>query len=183
MASRVSSLPPLLTGKSNKRPVPAADPLQQHFPAKFTSSPGVEEDIVVGNVAASIPSSILAEGNRSDLEITTSELYEWFSLIRLGSPRVKASDCIDSYISRYQAPRDASGQRTVCKMSWQGFISTQWVRELLSTLLTTCPSQAWFSLSATEFSRTMPATGNEVTLLRPLHATEEYLMWEIKTLE
>lgn len=138
------------------------------------------EDIAVRNVAVSIPSSILAEGSRPDLEIAASELYEWFSLIRLGSPRVKASDCIDSYLSKYQAAGAASGERVVCRMSWQGFISTQWVREMLATLLTTCPSHAWFSLSATEFSKTITATGNELTLLRPPDATQEYLMWEIR---
>ena len=138
------------------------------------------EDIAVKTAAIAVPSSILAEGNRTDLEITASELHEWFSLVRLGSPRAKASDNIDPYLSRYQVPGEAPGQCKVCKVSWQGFISTQWVRELLATLFTTCPSQTWFFLDATEFSKGIPAIGNELTLLRPPDATDEYLMWEIK---
>ena len=139
------------------------------------------ENIAVTAAAVSVPSPILVEGNRTDLEITASELHEWFSLIRLGSPRVRASDNIDPYLSRYQVPGETSGQWKVCKVSWQGFISTQWVRKLLATLITACPPQAWFFLDATEFSMGIPAIGNELSLLRPLGATDEYLMWEVKT--
>jgi len=143
----------------------------------------VAEGLEVSRVAISVPSSTLAEGDRADLEMVASELYEWFSLIRLESPRVKASDPVDPYLSRYQAPGEASGQVGVCKVSWQGFISTQWVRGLLAALVTTCPSQAWFSLNATEFAKNIYATGNEISLVRPQDASDEYLMWEIKSTE
>lgn len=115
--------------------------------------------------------------------MVASDLYEWLSLIRLESPRVRAGDHVDPYLSRYRAPGDASGQMEVCRVSWQGFISTQWVRGLLAALVTKCPSQAWFSLNATELAKNIYATGNEISLVRPQGASDEYLMWEIKSTE
>lgn len=165
-------------GKSTSSP----DPLEKYFATKFTSAPGVVE-VETKQVSLSVPPQVLAEGDRLDLELAATDLYEWLSLIRLESPRVEASDDIDPYLCRYQAPNDATGQMRVCKMSWQGFISTSWLRELLTNILTTCPSQSWFSLSATEFSKNFPGRGNELSLLRPPNAPGEYIMWEMKSRE
>lgn len=128
-----------------------------------------------------IPPSILAEGDRPGLEDAATELYEWLSLIRLGSPRVEAKDEIDPYLSRYRVPGETNSETTVCKFSWQGFIATSWLRGLLTDILTTCPSSAWVALSATCFSLSVAGSSMELTLHRPPDAAGKYLMWEIRS--
>lgn len=129
-----------------------------------------------------MPSEIVTDGNRSDLEDFATELYEWFSLVRLGSPRVAANDDIDSYLSRYRVPSDAgpTTQSKVGKVTWQGFFSADWVRELLVDVLATLPSRTWFSLSATSFAKGMKGDSSEVAFLRPPDSAGQYLLWEVK---
>ncbi|KPM44801.1 hypothetical protein AK830_g1710 [Neonectria ditissima] len=162
---------------------PSPDPLQGYFPTSFTSSPGIIRDIVTLQGPLDIPSEILAHVDRSALEEAATECYEWLSLIRLGSPRVEAGDNIDPYLSRYQVPGEAEGTVVVCKLSWQGLISSSWFHRLLVCTVATCPSAAWFSLSATCFSKSVPGSGDEVMVLRPPVAEAKYLMWETKTSE
>ncbi|CAM1507392.1 Fc.00g070330.m01.CDS01 [Cosmosporella sp. VM-42] len=89
---------------------PSPDPLLKYFPTKFTSSPGVSQDLPVLQPPLDIPIEILATGDRTALEETTTEFYEWLSLIRLGSPRVEPHDDIDPYLSRYRIPEGADEQ-------------------------------------------------------------------------
>ncbi|ROT36729.1 ribonuclease P 40kDa subunit [Sodiomyces alkalinus F11] len=164
-------------------PTPAnPDPLQQYAPVKFTSNPGLHPALQVEMPTLTIPSEILTHGNRPDLEDFATELYEWFSLVRLGSPRVAANDDIDTYLSRYRVPDDAgpTTKSKVCKLTWQGFLTADWVRGLLIDVLATLPSRTWFSLSATSFSQGMTGDGSEVAFLRPPNSAGQYLMWEIK---
>lgn len=127
-----------------------------------------------------VPASILADGDRGGLEEVATELYEWLSLVRLGSPRAAAKDDIDPYLSRYRAPGDSEGHMHVCRLSWQGFASASWLRGLLVDVLVSCPPQSWFSLSSTAFSKDVNRGSDEVTILKPPGATGEYLMWEMK---
>lgn len=180
--SSMLSVPTSLANLTRNQ-APNPDPLDKHFPTKFTSSPGFEKDIETSQVPLAVSSRILAEGDRPELETFSTEIYEWLSLIRLGSPRVEANDDVDSYLSRYRAPQDADGRMKVCKVSWQGFITTQWLREVLVNLLTKCPSQSWWSISATEFAKNIPSSNSELVLLRPPNVTGEYLMWEIRNQE
>lgn len=110
-----------------------------------------------------------------------TELYEWLSLIRLESPRIDAKDEIDPYLSRYESPQAPSTSIRLEKLSWQGFISPKWLRETLASLLIHSPSKAWFALSASELCRNVSNSSNEVLLLRPSQAAEEYIMWEIQS--
>lgn len=128
-----------------------------------------------------VPASILADGDRSGLEEVATDLYEWLSLIRLESPRAAANDEIDSYLSRYRAPGNVDGQMQVFKMSWQGFLSAGWVRDLLIDVLVSSPSQSWFAVSSTAFSKGVVGSCDELTFLRPSGAAGEYLMWETKS--
>ncbi|KAL2756468.1 hypothetical protein ACRALDRAFT_1081689 [Sodiomyces alcalophilus JCM 7366] len=162
---------------------PDPDPLQQYAPVKFTSNPGLSPAVQVEMPTLAMPSEILAHGNRSDLEDFATEIYEWFSLVRLESPRVAANDDIDSYLSRYRVPSDAGPtvQSKVCKVTWQGFVTADWVRGLLVDVLATLPSRAWFSLSATSFSKGLnKGDSAEVAFLRPPNSPGQYLLWEIK---
>lgn len=160
--------------------VSSSSPLEKHFPTSFTSSPGSVQDMRTAGVELAMPAAVLADGDRGGLEEVSTELYEWLSLLRLESPRVSADDDIDPYLSRYSAPPRIDGEMQICKISWQGFMSAGWLRELLVDILASCPSQSWFALGSTGFSLGVTGSCNEVTLLRPPRASGEYLMWDIK---
>ncbi|PTB38682.1 hypothetical protein M441DRAFT_145316 [Trichoderma asperellum CBS 433.97] len=152
---------------------------------KVTSSPRVATDTGVNQISLRMPSTILAQGDRESLEYTATEMYEWLSLVRLESPRIVAGDTIDPYLSRYSPPEvdSATAQTQVCKLSWQGLLSSHWLRDLFVDIVTNCPSQSWFALSATTFSRNILGGCSELTFLRPPESSGEFLMWEIKSLD
>jgi ribonuclease P/MRP protein subunit RPP40 len=153
--------------------------MEKQFPVKFTSSPVTVRDISTANVSTAISPNILAQGDRLELELEATDIYEWLSLIRLGSSRVAPDDNIDPHLSRYEPPGDADGEMSVFKVSWQGFISPNWVRSLLAAVVVAAPSQSWFAMSATELSKSFPVKSSELTLLRPPKAAGEYMMWDI----
>lgn len=109
-------------------------------------------------------------------------MYEWLSLVRLQSPRVMAGDNIDPYLSRYQVPDD-DDKAVDAKFSmirWQGFLTADWVRQLLVDILTTLPSHTPFALSATSFCKGTVGDSSEIAFMRPRNAPDHYLMWEVK---
>ncbi|POR39002.1 Ribonuclease P protein subunit p40 [Tolypocladium paradoxum] len=162
---------------------PSPDPLEKHKPVKYTAEPTQLQNKEVAQVMLAMPSSILSNGDRPALEETATELYEWLSLIRLQSPRVAASDTIDPYLSRYTAPSSESGGHAqVCMLSWQGCIAASWLRDLVTDVLTACPPQQWFSISATGFSRTVPGNSNDLTLLRPSGVAGAWIKKDSSTL-
>lgn len=163
--------------------MPSSDPLREHFAARFTSSQTISRDIVARQAPLDIPADIVGSGDRASFEDASTECYEWLSLIRLGSPRVEAQDSIDPYLSRYQVPGEEGGEVTMCKLSWQGFMSSNWLHELLIEIIVAAPSASWFSLGATCFSRRVSGGADEVALLRPPRAEGKFLMWETKCLE
>ncbi|KAL6907270.1 ribonuclease P 40kDa subunit domain-containing protein [Trichoderma evansii] len=152
---------------------------------KVTPSPRLATDTGVNQISLRMPSTILAQGDRESLEYSATEMYEWLSLVRLESPRIVAGDSIDPYLSRYSPPEidSAKAQTQVCKLSWQGILSSSWLRGLFVDIVTSCPSQSWFALSATTFSRNILGGCSELTFLRPPESSGEFLMWEIKSLD
>ncbi|KAM0325719.1 hypothetical protein ACHAQA_007019 [Verticillium albo-atrum] len=167
---------------ANLGSTPTPDPLDQHAPIKFTSNPGLVSGAAVVVPGLSIPPEILSEGDRSGLEDFASETYEWLSLVRLESPRIAVGDNINSYLSRYQVPDDsgATTKGKVCKVTWQGFLTADWVRELLIDVLATVPSKTWVSFSATSFSKGIVTESAEISFLRPPESAGHYLLWEIQ---
>lgn len=111
---------------------------------------------------------------------TAAELYEWISLVRLGSPRVSYSDDIDSYISRYSAPDCPPGEMSVGNISWDGLFSPSWVSNLVSRLLAVCPEESWFAITATDVMAGGLGGKGEITVLKPPGQGAKYLMWDIK---
>ncbi|KAM5381777.1 hypothetical protein ACJZ2D_002997 [Fusarium nematophilum] len=162
---------------------PSPDPLQKFFPISFTSSPGISRELSVVLPNLDVDPEVLADIDREGLGDAATDCYEWLSLVRLGSPRVESQDSIDPYLSRYQVPGDANNTTRICKISWQGFFSAQWLRELLLSILVTCPSGMWFSLSATCFSKSVSGSSDDLTILRPPTAAGKYLLWETKVSE
>ncbi|KAF4493589.1 ribonuclease P MRP subunit POP1 [Fusarium agapanthi] len=166
---------------SKPRWVPNPDPLQHFSPTTCTSASSISQNIAVLQPSLDVDPEILSENDRESLEYFVTEVYEWFSLIRLGSSRVEPRDSIDPYLSGYSVPGDDPKESKVCKLSWEGFMSAQWLRGLLMDVLGSCPSRTWFSLSATSFSRSISGNSDDLTILRPPSATGRYLMWETKS--
>jgi ribonuclease P/MRP protein subunit RPP40 len=59
-------------------------------------------------------------------------LLEWLHLVSLESPRLRASDDIDPFLSRYEVPDLGSGleKKSMVRLRWRGFISPEFSREL-----------------------------------------------------
>ncbi|GJC80507.1 ribonuclease P protein subunit p40 [Colletotrichum liriopes] len=144
---------------------PSPDPLNQYFPTRYTCEPALVSDMHVQTAPLAIPNEVIQNGDRPDLEDFATETYEWLSLIRLRSPRVDAEDNIDPYLSRYRVPggtdADTPAHSKVCKITWQGFFTSDWVRSVLINALVALPSRAWVSLSATSFSKGMAGDSSE----------------------
>ncbi|KAL2129544.1 hypothetical protein VTI74DRAFT_7628 [Chaetomium olivicolor] len=154
---------------------PSPDPLSPYLPTPFTANPSIVEgiDAVMPKLSAD-PSA-----DKEDFEDFTTGLYEWLSLIRLQSPRVQVGDQIDPYLSRYQVP-NVEREGRLCKISWQGFFSPSWARQMLIDVVTALPLKSWFSFTTTTFPKGLAGDNAECTILRPPNSAGEYLMWEVK---
>lgn len=62
------------------------------------------------------------------------ELLEWTDLVQMGSPRVQVNTDINSFLSRYAVP-GAETELEIVRLSWHGFIPTDWVRDVLAIWL------------------------------------------------
>lgn len=126
---------------------------------------------------------MVVSGDRDEYEEFATNIYEWLSLLRLESPRILSGDDIDPYLSRYRVPGDIPHQQpaALCKISWQGFLSSAWARKTLVDLILALPAKTWFSFSATTFSSGMIAESSDFTFLRPPESPREYFGWEVKS--
>lgn len=149
------------------------------------------------------PASLLDGGDAPDhdrlaTEEAVVELYEWLSLVRLGSPRVAAADRVDPYLSRYQVPAPAADDSRpplppppagdVCTLRWRGFFSPTWACQTLLDALTVpsaAPQRAWLGFSASGFAaaKGLAGTSAECTFFRPADAPREYLLWDVRAPE
>ena len=63
------------------------------------------------------------------------DIHEWLGLVALQSPRIRADDAIDSYLSRYSVPESGSTVASdLIVLGWSGFIPAVWVRGLFMEL-------------------------------------------------
>ncbi len=70
-----------------------------------------------------------------DFETWAIELHEWFSLVALGSPRIREDDNIDPFLCRYAVPEDYQPQVSgIALIQWSGFIPAFWIHRLLVEL-------------------------------------------------
>ncbi|KAI8956316.1 ribonuclease P 40kDa subunit [Xylaria longipes] len=166
----------------NLSKTPSPDPITQYHPTKYISNPELAQDLAMKIPPLGIPSAVLADQTRQELNDYATEVYEWISLVRLESPRVNLLDNIDPYLSTYAVPGDLSenNEGRLCKISWQGFIPPSWAANTLAELIRTLPPKAWFSFSTTPFSRVAIGYGADCTIMRPPSSPGEYVLWEIK---
>lgn len=154
-----------------------------HKPVIFEAEANITECRTILHMKPQVSATILATGDGCGLEETGSELIEWLSLVRLKSPRVAADDTVDSFLSRYSVPDGTDSQTKICLLSWQGFMSSSWLRTVAADALRACPPQQWISISATTLSTDIAGLGSELTLLRPSGVADEFLMWETANLD
>ncbi|KAI2472668.1 ribonuclease P 40kDa subunit [Annulohypoxylon bovei var. microspora] len=164
----------------SKTPIP--DPLSQHYPTKYTSNPEISEGLLMKVPSLKPPPAIISSHNRLDLEDFSTEIYEWLSLVRLGSPRVNVDDKIDPYLSCYAVPGDSEDVRNekLCRISWQGFIPPKWTQQTWADVIRALPSKSWFSMSVTSFPKGVVGDSADCTILRPPNSPGEYFLWDIK---
>jgi ribonucleases P/MRP protein subunit RPP40 len=71
-----------------------------------------------------------------DIQDHCNDLSEWLALVSLGSPRVQLTDLVDPYLSRYEVPyRDTARPSIIRSFKWHGILPSQWIMDLLITLL------------------------------------------------
>jgi ribonuclease P/MRP protein subunit RPP40 len=159
------------------------DPLLPHAATRFASKPGVTQDISVTLPPLKPNTNMVASGDREGYEEFATDIYEWLSLVRLESPRILSTDDIDPYLSRYRVPGQSQDQNPtpLCKISWQGFLSSAWARKALVDVILALPAKTWFSFSATTFSSGLVAESSELTFFRPPESPREYLLWEVRS--
>lgn len=74
-----------------------------------------------------------------DVQESLYELLEYLDLLQLRSPRLRSTDSIDPFISRYSVPQTPGGKdlqpHNVRVLEWKGLISAQWILILLNQLM------------------------------------------------
>lgn len=150
--------------------------------AQFSAASTASHTTVVSPPTLCFSSSTVIGDHCVSFEESGVDLYEWLSLLRLGSPRIDPNDNIDPYLSRYQAGSKDVNQLKVCRITWHGLIGTDWFRDLARNVLAACPRQSWLSIIATRSRRVETGGNAELTLLRPSGAGDQYVMWQIKSL-
>ncbi|KXJ91649.1 ribonuclease P 40kDa subunit [Microdochium bolleyi] len=165
----------------NLSKVPAHNPLEKHFPVKYTSTPSDAPIARTRIPMLKVPTTVLAGSDRLEFDEFSVDVYEWLSLIRLESPRVAAGDNVDPYISSYVPPRATEDAKpgSLCKITWQGFMPASWTQRVLAEVALAVPIQQWFALSATAFAKGTAGEASEWTILQPPGAPGEYLLWDV----
>lgn len=60
------------------------------------------------------------------------EVQEWLGLVSIDSPRIRADDSIDPYLSRYEVPnREECKVSDLVKVTWRGLVPPAWIIKLL----------------------------------------------------
>jgi ribonucleases P/MRP protein subunit RPP40 len=163
---------------------PDPDPLAAHNATLCTAQPTHTNPVEVTLPPLTIPAEVLSSEHTTDFDDFATELYEWLSLVRLESPRLRASDSIDGYLSRYRVPgnpdSEKQGTAKISKMTWRGFLNPTWAKKLLIDALVAAPSKSWLGFSATTFAQGLTSEAREVAFLRPPETPDEYFVWEVR---
>jgi ribonuclease P/MRP protein subunit RPP40 len=111
-------------------------PLSTHHPTVQTLTCSKQEllETLTPSALTALPSSSSA----LSLEETQESIYEtleYLDMVALSSPRVQATDQIDSFLSRYAVPDPSESSNSVKTMTWSGLISSRWILELVCSIM------------------------------------------------
>lgn len=118
-------------------------PIAKHHPTTYTVAPQIRKRPNILIPPLSIAETAAKNPNYgNDFQEWALEALEWLGLVSLDSPRVRASDGIDPYLSRYRVPGHDEQTRTTAPTAtkdlmsiiWQGFMPGSWVCDLLVQL-------------------------------------------------
>jgi ribonuclease P/MRP protein subunit RPP40 len=110
------------------------------------------------------------------------DLHEWLSLLSLESPRISVQDQIDPYLSRYAPPgaeSESSKSSELIKITWRGFLSSQWAHKAFAQAVQASSTKHWFAYNLFGFSESM-LSPKDCGILRIPGSDTEYLMWEVE---
>lgn len=87
--------------------------------------------------------------------VEAEELLEWIGLVGLDSPRVRAADDIDGFLSRYTVPGQGEGEggastEDLVRIAWNGFMPSSWVAKVF---MAACKAsgEGWFAFQVVGF--------------------------------
>jgi ribonucleases P/MRP protein subunit RPP40 len=153
-----------------------------HSPVVVSCSPEISPQIDV-----ELPRLQPPEGHRDmyedDFSDFSVEMYEWISLISLGSPRVDLNDRIDPFLSRYAPPAagdQSLGITKLVKINWKGFASSLWAHKVFVQVLLAAKPGMWFSFAVSGFDESIRTGGGDCTILKLPGAQTEYMLWEVE---
>lgn len=161
-----------------RQEAPSPDPLEQHFPIPMTVVPEEVSGIKVTIPPLQPPVDVGSEYDE-DFEDFAFETQEWLSLVSLNSPRIKADDQIDSFLSRYVSPGESKTPANIVKITWRGFFSPEWAHKMLVQAFVALPKSAWFVFSVAGFEDSWSEGSKGCTVLRVPDTQKEYVVWEI----
>ncbi|OCT52000.1 ribonuclease P [Cladophialophora carrionii] len=134
-------------------------PLGAHHPTVQTLTCSVQElsDVLAPSVLAAFPGHSPAL-SQDEMQESVYEMLEYLDMVALASPRLKATDQTDSFISRYVVPDASENSNTVKVLTWNGLISSRWILEMpdskhsrLRNLQTLAMEQHWLAISISSF--------------------------------
>jgi ribonuclease P/MRP protein subunit RPP40 len=114
-----------------------------------------------------------------DFQEFAAETHEWLSLVSLDSPRVKSTDKIDPFLSRYTPPGNPDTTDSLVKVTWTGFISPSWTHKTFVQNFLAIPRKSWLSYYVGSFGETWNGEGKNSTILKVPDASNEYVLWEV----
>lgn len=154
------------------------DPLNAHFPVRKTITPDISQALKA-NVPSLKPPTNINPAYGTEFEDFAVDMYEWLSMVLLESPRIDPDDQIDPFLCRYSPPGDSYDPGSLMKISWKGFMSSNWVQKIFIEILQLLPRNVWFAYNVASFSTDMLAEGNCTMVLKLPDGHNEYVLWEI----
>lgn len=123
-------------------PIKDFQPFLRSAAAKVTRMNGV-----------SVPNFPVELKDDEDSRVEAEELLEWLSLVSLDSPRVRAEDKIDAFLSRYSVPcqQDEELKKAdLVKLNWHGFMPAVWVANIFMAAIKASGDE-WFAMQVGGF--------------------------------
>ncbi|KIW67570.1 hypothetical protein PV04_06810 [Phialophora macrospora] len=153
-------------------------PLSAHHPTEQTLTCSRQE--LLETMTPSLLTGLSSYSSDLSLGETQESIYEvleYLDMVALASPRVRTTDQIDSFLSRYAVPDPSESSNSVKAMTWNGLISSQWILELVCSIIKQSRvknlqnldfQQNWLAISVSSFkTQAVHQTDGYTILLQP----------------